>query len=202
MHLIETEGLVLIGPGSEWFWAAASGVVTAVTFLLIYRQVRLQGAANSLARITVLERDWESRHMTMLRVEAAQELRTGIRGDGTDAACRRLLSFLADVTSLWRRGLLDDEEAGPTWALSGWIWYQLLGPVIDAERQMQGASTYSDADWLMTRVRSLTTRRRDRWELDLPVIETDEDRARWLDSAIARNLAAVDLMDRIDKPTS
>jgi hypothetical protein len=40
--LINTEGSALIGPGSEWFWTAVSGAVLAVTFLAIYRQLRLQ----------------------------------------------------------------------------------------------------------------------------------------------------------------
>ena len=37
MSLINTNGLVLIGPGSEWFWTALSGLVVAVTFFAIYR---------------------------------------------------------------------------------------------------------------------------------------------------------------------
>jgi hypothetical protein len=40
--LINTEGLAFIGPGSEWFWTAVSGIVLAGTFIAIYRQLRLQ----------------------------------------------------------------------------------------------------------------------------------------------------------------
>jgi hypothetical protein len=38
MKLINTDGMALIGPGSEWFWTAVSGIVLAVTFIAIYRQ--------------------------------------------------------------------------------------------------------------------------------------------------------------------
>ncbi len=42
MNLVNTDGLVLLGPGSEWLWTAVSGIVLAGTFLAIYRQLRLQ----------------------------------------------------------------------------------------------------------------------------------------------------------------
>ena len=42
MKVFNTDGLALIGPGSEWFWTAVSGLVLAITFIAIYRQLRLQ----------------------------------------------------------------------------------------------------------------------------------------------------------------
>jgi hypothetical protein len=33
MVLINTDGMAFIGPGSEWFWTAISGIVLAVTFI-------------------------------------------------------------------------------------------------------------------------------------------------------------------------
>ena len=42
MKLINTDGMSFIGPGSEWFWTAVSGLVLAVTFIAIYRQLRTQ----------------------------------------------------------------------------------------------------------------------------------------------------------------
>ena len=47
MQFINTDGMAFIGPGSEWFWTALTGVVLAVTFLGIYRQVRLQAHASA-----------------------------------------------------------------------------------------------------------------------------------------------------------
>ena len=31
MKLINTDGMAFIGPGSEWFWTAVSGIVLVVT---------------------------------------------------------------------------------------------------------------------------------------------------------------------------
>ena len=42
MKLISTDGMVLIGPGSEWLWAALTGLVLAGTGVAIYRQLRVQ----------------------------------------------------------------------------------------------------------------------------------------------------------------
>jgi hypothetical protein len=42
VKLINTDGMALIGPGSEWFWAAITGLILAVTFIAIYRQLRAQ----------------------------------------------------------------------------------------------------------------------------------------------------------------
>jgi hypothetical protein len=39
---INTDGMAFIGPGSEWFWTAVSGIVLAITFIAIYRQLRGQ----------------------------------------------------------------------------------------------------------------------------------------------------------------
>jgi hypothetical protein len=47
MTFINTNGLAFIGPGSEWFWTAISGIVLAITFIAIYRQLRLQRGANA-----------------------------------------------------------------------------------------------------------------------------------------------------------
>jgi len=40
--LINTEGMALIGPGSEWLWTALQFAALATTFLAIYRQLQAQ----------------------------------------------------------------------------------------------------------------------------------------------------------------
>ncbi len=42
MKLINTEGMALFGPGSEWFWTALTFTALALTFYAIYRQLRGQ----------------------------------------------------------------------------------------------------------------------------------------------------------------
>ena len=42
MTLVNTDGMTLIGPGSEWFWMALTGLSLAGTGLAIFRQLRAQ----------------------------------------------------------------------------------------------------------------------------------------------------------------
>ena len=77
MTLINTEGMALIGPGSEWFWTALSGVVLALTFLAIYRQLRLQRSANAFEQLNGLVDAWESERMLRQRLTAYLALRDG-----------------------------------------------------------------------------------------------------------------------------
>jgi len=42
VKLINTDGLALFGPGSEWFWTALQFTALAITFAAIYRQLRTQ----------------------------------------------------------------------------------------------------------------------------------------------------------------
>jgi hypothetical protein len=71
VKFINTDGVTFVGAGSEWFWAAVSGLVLAVTFIAIYRQLRLQRVQmrentkvlRSQAHynaLTLLQRPWES----------------------------------------------------------------------------------------------------------------------------------------------
>jgi hypothetical protein len=50
--VINFNGLVLIGPGSEWFWTALSGLVLAITFVAIYRQLVLQRDSAAIDQVT------------------------------------------------------------------------------------------------------------------------------------------------------
>jgi hypothetical protein len=93
MTLINTNGMVLIGPGSEWFWTALSGMVLAVTFVALYRQLRLQRAANALNAMEALTRRWESRDLVTTRLEAALAMRSPRQHGLANMAIARLLDF-------------------------------------------------------------------------------------------------------------
>ena len=58
MKLINTDGMAPIGPGSEWFWTALSGLVLAITFLAVYRQLRLQRNAADFGQLASVEAEW------------------------------------------------------------------------------------------------------------------------------------------------
>jgi hypothetical protein len=60
MAFVSSEPIVLIGPGSEWFWTAVSGLVLGVTFLAIWRQLRVQASANTFAQLQAFVHDLQS----------------------------------------------------------------------------------------------------------------------------------------------
>ena len=43
--LINTNGMAFFGPGSEWFWAALQFTALLITFIAIYRQLRITRSA-------------------------------------------------------------------------------------------------------------------------------------------------------------
>lgn len=52
MKLINTDGMALIRPGSEWFWTALTGLILAITFVAIYRQLTIARSATAVEQLT------------------------------------------------------------------------------------------------------------------------------------------------------
>lgn len=71
MTLINTEGLALIGPGSEWFWTALQFTALAITFVAIYRQLQAQHV--QMEENTKLLRS-QAHHNALLLSQRAREL--------------------------------------------------------------------------------------------------------------------------------
>ena len=58
MKIINTDGMALLGPGSEWVWAMLQFGVLAATGYAIYRQLRAQHSANALHAQASLAGPW------------------------------------------------------------------------------------------------------------------------------------------------
>ena len=71
MTLINTDGLALIGPGSEWFWTALQFTALAITFYAIYRQ--LQAQHTQMEENTKLLRS-QAHHNALTLSQRAREL--------------------------------------------------------------------------------------------------------------------------------
>ena len=70
---------MLVGPGSEWFWSAVSGIVLTITVIALYRQVRLQAHSTAIEQLTTFEAEWASERLNRFKLDVLRELR-----DGTD----------------------------------------------------------------------------------------------------------------------
>lgn len=138
MELVNTEHLVLIGSGSEWFWSMVSGVVVAVTFVLIYRQLRAQAAANALQRIETVHARWSSTEMVLARLRVALALRDGTLDPTDDTNIDMILNFIELLHGLHREGYLGDEEVAQMFGGPLLAWARVLEPAIARVREAEG----------------------------------------------------------------
>jgi hypothetical protein len=61
--LINTKGMAFFGPGSEWFWAALQFSALAITFVAIYRQLRIARSQRAVELVNELRRQFEDERM-------------------------------------------------------------------------------------------------------------------------------------------
>lgn len=138
MKFINTDGMAFIGPGSEWFWTALSGIILAVTFIAIYRQLHAQASANALGRLEALSRRWESRLLTLARVRSAMSLRYGERQPGMSKEMHGIANFFVDLANLHEEGHISIREIENNWGTSIQVWTALLHDSIQEEREIEG----------------------------------------------------------------
>lgn len=145
MTLINTDGMAFIGPGSEWFWAGLSGLILAVTFIAIYRQLRLQASASAFEQLHSMIQEWGSERLLRCRVELLRGLR-----DGTDPA-KLPLGVSIQILDYWETiGLLVRNRHVSrhlVWDQMGNVcegWWVILGPSILAMREEVSDTTIGE----------------------------------------------------------
>lgn len=126
MPLINLQGLTVIGPGSEWFWGAVSGIVLAVTFVAIYRQLRLQRGQAAIEQLEAFEREYSSERLLRCRLALARAERDGrAPADLPQDIGAPVLNYWERVASLARHGYLDLDllwEGGSGfWCYRDWL---------------------------------------------------------------------------------
>lgn len=150
MKFINTDGMAFIGPGSEWFWTALSGIILAVTFIAIYRQLRLQAAAASVETLESLQREIYSERMHRNHLALLLALSSGSDAahlpDGPAAAVANMWERIATLSHMGHvdRSLL--------WNLGSSVcqgWWAILGPWVANMRAETGQAEYfEDFEWL------------------------------------------------------
>jgi hypothetical protein len=129
VKLINTEGMSLIGPGSEWFWTAISGLVLAVTFIAIYRQLRLTRDGEAIRMLEGFYTEWNSERMLRYRLAILRWTAAG-RPAATQpgGSLNGIGNFWEKLATLGRRGHLDTvllwDGFGADCVMS---WYDLEG---------------------------------------------------------------------------
>ena len=164
MKLINTDGLALIGPGSEWFWAMLTMVMLTTTFVAVYRQLRAQVAANALQKMQFLEDRWDHR-LTYARLRVALHLKYNKPGPGMEPEMIEVADFWETIDQLQEDGHLRMRDV-ESWSRSIQMWWALLAPAIEAERVRQRAPMYDGWERLDQLMREHDARRGVPYQLD------------------------------------
>ena len=137
-----------------------SGLVVAVTFIVIYRQLKAQGAANAFQRIETVHGRWVSNELVLARLEVALQLRDGTLDVANDTRADMVLSFFELVRDLNRQGYLEDEEIARSFGAAIVVWGRLLEPVIQAQSSFEGdPDMWSGLRELVTMIRRYDRKR-------------------------------------------
>ena len=151
MTLINTDGMSFIGPGSEWFWTAVSGIVLAVTFIAIYRQLRLQSSQAAIEQLNKIEQEYNSERLDRHKLKLYLLLRDGVDpADLPQHASVSLINFWERVGSLARQGHLDLEllwDGGSGFYCQS-DWVRLAPSLLKARVEEQNPQLGEYFEWL------------------------------------------------------
>lgn len=154
MTLINTDGLALIGPGSEWFWSMLQFVIVAITLLAIYSQVRLQASAAAIDQIDRVSREWESESLNRDRLAVLTALhdRTDPFVEAT-AATASVAGFFERLGFLVRWGHVDETLVNEYLGNSVQNFWAYLQPtLLTMRRAGQDEKIYEHFEWLTGRI--------------------------------------------------
>jgi hypothetical protein len=150
---INTEGMAFIGPGSEWFWTALSGVVLAVTFIAIYRQLSLARGANAFTQLGAVVDEWQGERLVRKRLAVLIAIRDGVAfGDLPDSAAATVANYWEKVGSLARAGhVAPSLIAEGLGAVDGW-WGILAPWVLRVRSSDANPELFEHFEWLAATV--------------------------------------------------
>ena len=147
--LINTDGLSFIGPGSEWFWTAISGIVLAVTFLAIYRQLRLQRSAAAIEQLNDIIHEWSSERLCRAKFNVLVALEAGTdAADLPDRSVAEVGFFWQRVGFLVRGGHIDRELVYANLGDQVQVWRELIFPGASRDAS-KGSGRWADWTWLV-----------------------------------------------------
>jgi hypothetical protein len=136
--LINTNGMAFIGPGSEWFWTALSGLVLAITFFAIYRQLRLQRSQAAIAQVTAIRAEWTSKAERHTRLAALIDLEHRAPADGMPPSAYGPANWFDRQGYLVQKGHLDLEEASSIFTDDLLFWWTICEPFVRQDRARHG----------------------------------------------------------------
>jgi len=150
MQIVNLEGSVIFGPGSEWFWSMAQFVLVAVTLIGIYYQLRLARSANAFEQMNRIVDEWESERMTRHTLEIYLALREGVDLENIpEGAATSITNYLESVAALIRAGHIDRKLVYESLGSRYQWWWVLLAPNIRrARNEAEDPAVGEHFEWL------------------------------------------------------
>jgi hypothetical protein len=200
VKFINTDGLAFIGPGSEWFWTAVSGLILAITFFAIYRQLRIQRDAAAIEQSTNLIREWTSEAMLRAALEVFLAFDAGTDpAELPRAPVARIGDFLSGVGMLTQRGHMDRRLVWVSLSLQIQQWWVRLSPMLQVWRVAEGQALWSEFEWLARTMAEMDAKSGQAQRFDLDALkphlgETIADTRHWIEDAEALRTVPVRLV--------
>jgi hypothetical protein len=148
--IINTRGMAFIGPGSEWFWAALQFTALTITFIAIYRQLRVARSATAIRQVEEYLKDFDSERMRRQRLAILVAIRDGTRIPESGGVA--VGNYFERLAMLARKGHLDTKVLWGAISTSLKIYWVALDPFVKSSRADWGDATYADFEWLVRRI--------------------------------------------------
>lgn len=147
----------IVGPGSEWFWAAAQFVVVVISLAGIYSQLRAQASSNAFHQLATLHDRWDSEGLTRARLALALDIRFPMQGDHDRPSITPVADFFADIALLLEGGHLKRKDVWLDWNRTVEFWWALLSPEIVRRRTLYPGD-YDEFERLASSMREMDRR--------------------------------------------
>jgi hypothetical protein len=146
----QPQGLAFIGPGSESFWTAISGLVLAITFFAIYRQLRLQRDSAAIEQVAEMERLWTAERMSRSKLAVLLAIERGVPPlDIPDKASAHVGDFWERMGYLTRTGHMNRQFVYDQWTILAQTWWARLLPSTLATRERdEEPGIWEEFEWL------------------------------------------------------
>jgi hypothetical protein len=150
VKLVNTDGMAFIGPGSEWFWTALSGIVLAVTFIAIYRQLVLARNASAREQLESSDREWNSERFALCKLEVLLARRDNADPASVPGAPAQAIAFYWErIAALARGGHLDPKLLHTYNGGACSVWWVALAPFVRRRRaELEDETEFMGFEWL------------------------------------------------------
>jgi hypothetical protein len=149
VKLINLDEFVILGQGSEWLWTMISGLVLAVTFYAIYRQLKLQRDAAAIEHARAIYREWTDERMCRAKLGVLRAIQDGGGGSVSVAESSEVADFWEGIAQLVRAGNIDRkliyDSLGPSVRI---YWGMLAESAALFREHAQDNGVWTDFEWL------------------------------------------------------